>query len=361
VRRRLPVVLCAAVGGVAAAAYAVGLGIYAVASTRGPVSTQPRTAGEARAAIRALGLAEAYPFEPRFLETPHGRMHYVESGRGAPVLCLHGSSTWSLVYRELLHGIGDHARVIAPDLVGFGLSEKPADPDLYTLDGHVEDVSALIRELGLRDLTLVLEDWGGPVGLGAAARAPGLVRRLVLINTWATPGAREEDPLPIMLRHARMPLAGETLVQGLGLLPRGVTAGSGENGRALRRAYRAVQGSWSERAGALAFPRLAPRAPDHPSGRLLEEIDRYLRTFDGDVLLIWGLRDRWPGAPALERWRARFPAARVLALAQAGAHPQEDAPAELVARIREFLAEPGPMNGAPVRSVPAAALERAQP
>ncbi len=114
--------------------YAVGLGVYATASTRPRVPSQPRDAAEAREVIRRLGLEADYPFEHRFAPTPHGRMHYAELGSGAPILCLHGNPTWSFLYRRFLLGLSDRFRVIAPDLIGFGLSEKPQDPRDYSIE-----------------------------------------------------------------------------------------------------------------------------------------------------------------------------------------------------------------------------------
>ncbi len=336
---KLAVRLAIAAGVVAAAAYTIGLGIYAVASTRGPIATQPRSAGEARAAIQALGLERSYPFEARFFRAPHGRMHYVESGEGAPVLCLHGNPTWSFLYRDLLRGLDDRARVIAPDLIGFGLSEKPPDPKSYSLDGHIEDVAALIEALDLRDLTLVLHDWGGPIGLGAAMRAPDRVRRLVLINTWAfvPSGAPVGEPR-LLARLVRVPLAGEQLVQGLGIYTRIALREEGDSDlRGTRRAYRGVQGSWQERAGVLAFPRLVPLESDDRNGALFERLDGFVRDFRGPVLLVWGMRDERLGAALLEQWRQRVPQAEILELENAGHAPQEDAPEQIVAGIRSFL------------------------
>lgn len=353
-KRRLPLLLAVGAGGSAVAAYAVGLGIYAVASTRGPIASQPRTPEEAQTAIRALGLEESYPFESRFLATPHGRMHYVEAGQGAPVLCLHGNPTWSFLYREFARELADRSRVIAPDLIGFGLSEKHGDPDHYTLEGHADDVAALIEALDLRDLTLVLSDWGGPIGLGAALSAPERVRRLVLINTFAFVSDAPSAGAPeLVFRLARLPLAGEQLVQGLGLLTRvGLRDARRWGDSGASRAYRGVQGSWPERAGALAFPRLVPRGADAAPRPLFAGVDRFLGEFKGPALIVWGMRDDTLGSDTLQAWRRRLPQAEVLELEHAGRYPQEDAPEQVVARVRAFLE-----GGSPREPGATAALE----
>src|SRR5262245_60023713 len=118
-------IAAAALFGVALLAYTVGLGIYAVAASRPLVSTPPRTAEEARVVLERLGLHDAYPFSHRFLLTPHGRMHFADEGQGPVILCLHGNGAWSLACAEIIQERSGDSRVIAPDLVGFGLSEKP--------------------------------------------------------------------------------------------------------------------------------------------------------------------------------------------------------------------------------------------
>ena len=322
-------------------AYTVGLGIFAVASTRGPIASQPRDVPAAREAVRQLGIAADYDFEHGFAQTPHGRMHYVSAGRGDPVLCLHGNPTWSFLYRDFVRGLSPDARVVAPDLIGFGLSEKLADPDSYTIEGHIDDVSALVSSLDLRNLTLVMQDWGGPIGLGVAARHPERVRALVVMNTIGfLPDG--DGGAPLALRVLKTPLLGEQLIQGLGLfqrvfVPFGIAREERRDPRVLR-AYRDVQGSWDERAGTLAFPRLIPDGPDHPSARVLERTGAYLEGFDGPLLIVWGLRDPAFRPALLEQWRARFPNAEVLELEDAGHFLQEDRPEIIVPRIRAFLA-----------------------
>jgi haloalkane dehalogenase len=326
---------------VGALGYAIGLGIYAVASTRPNVQTEPATEAEALEVVRALGLERDYAFGHGFVSTPHGRMHYVEEGRGRrTVLCLHGNPTWSFLYRKFLRGLALDARVVAPDLIGFGLSEKPSDVGSYTIQGHIDDVEVLVRTLDLRDITLVVQDWGGPIGLGVAARNPERVRSLVIMNTIGfIPEGEGGVPLP--LRLLKMPLLGEQLVQGLGLfhrafVPAGIAREEARDPRVLR-AYLDVQGNWDARAGALAFPRLIPSGPDDSAYAVLEETGRYLADYRGPLLLIWGMRDFAFGPQLLEQWRERFPDAQVLELPDAGHFLQEDRPDAIVPAIRSFL------------------------
>jgi cis-3-alkyl-4-acyloxetan-2-one decarboxylase len=327
----------------ATALYALGMGVYAVASTRSEVPSTPRSAREADEAIGLLGVRSEYPFAHGFATTPHGRMHYVEAGSGAPVLLLHGNSTWSYLYRHLMVGLSGRARLVAPDLIGFGLSSKLARAQDYSVQGHIDDVVALLEELDLRDLTLVVQDWGGPIGLGVLLRAPERVRGLVVLNTF---GFSPRMPLAaagpsLALRAARVPLMGEQLVQGLGVLQRVSVRPSlrGDEAEAARawRAYSEVQGSWRERAGTLAFERLVPDDGADPAAELMLRAEQTLRADPPHALIVWGMADRFFGRAALEEWKLRLPGADVVELPGVGALVQEEAPDALIGALIRYL------------------------
>jgi haloalkane dehalogenase len=291
--------------------------------------------------IGELGHEADYPFQHGFAATPHGRMHYAEAGQGDTVLCLHGNGTWSFLYRDLLRDLPDH-RVIAPDLIGFGLSEKPRDPDAYSVEGHVQDVTALVESLDLRNVTLVVQDWGGPIGLGVALRAPERVRALVVLNTFGFGEGGRPRPPSLGLRALRLPIIGEQLVQGLGVLHHvGLEHEIAQPERRTERvlhAYRAVQARWYQRAGALAFPRLVPTDGADPAADLLRRSEVFLEKFRGPVLLVWGLRDAQYGREVLDEWKRRVPGASVVELPAAGHLVPEDDPALLLREVRSFLA-----------------------
>jgi pimeloyl-ACP methyl ester carboxylesterase len=228
----------AALLGVALIAYAVGLGIYAVASTQPTVPTQPRTPAEAQASLERLHLAGAYPFEHRFLLTPHGRMHFADEGQGHAVLCLHANGAWSLECADLLRARPADTRVLAPDLIGFGLSEKPVTLAPEPIAAHAEDLAVLVEILDLRDVQVVAAASSTPIAIELARLEPERVRSSV-IHDGSLRGEALAD------RLARAPVLGEILVQGLGGLSPGFARGP------LGR----VQASWDERASSLALAR----------------------------------------------------------------------------------------------------------
>src|SRR5829696_4990519 len=130
-----------------------------------------------------------YPFEGHFLPRPAGRLHYLDEGTGDPVVMLHGNPTWSFYYRDLVLALRDKYRCVVPDHIGCGLSDKPpAEKYDYSLRSRIDDLEALLDHLDLREnLTLVLHDWGGMIGMGYAARHPERVKRIVAMNTGAFP------------------------------------------------------------------------------------------------------------------------------------------------------------------------------
>jgi haloalkane dehalogenase len=135
-----------------------------------------------------------FPFAPHFSKAPGFRMHYVDEGSGLPILCLHGEPTWGYLYRQVIPRLAEQHRVIVPDHMGFGKSETPQDRE-YTLKAHVDNLEALVVELDLRDITLVLHDWGGPIGTGLALRHPERIARLIATNTCITLGLPIEADL----------------------------------------------------------------------------------------------------------------------------------------------------------------------
>ena len=282
--------------------------------------------------------AREYPFAAHWHELDAGRMHYIDEGprTGEVVLCLHGNPTWSFFYRRLVLGLCDTRRVVAPDHIGCGLSDKPESWS-YTLTGHIENLEALVLALDLQQITLVLHDWGGAIGMGLARRHPGRIARLVILNT----AAFRSNAMPWRIRLCRTPLLGGFLVQRMnafaGLATRMAVA-RGPLTRSAREGLLAPYRSSHERVAIRRFVEDIPTAPGHPSWNELEAIERSLERFAAlPACIVWGERD-WCFTPRYrEEWTRRLPLAEVHPIADAGHYLLEDAPEEVLACVRQFL------------------------
>ena len=274
-----------------------------------------------------------FPFEPHYLDQDGLRMHYLDEGAGDPVLCLHGEPTWSFLYRKMIPALAGVGRVVAPDYFGFGRSDKPTDVGWYSFDRHYGSILRLVEDLDLRKLTLVVQDWGGPIGLRFAVEQPERVERLVIMNTLVGGG---RPPSETWLRF-------RDLVRAAG--------GNFQPGRLIRRT--AVRGLTDEvvaaydapfpvpesKAGALAFPEHVPTEPEHPNTAPLMAIRDALRTWEKPALVLFGDSDPIFAPRVAERIAELIPGALPAELIpNAGHFVQEDAGEEAAARIVEFLA-----------------------
>jgi haloalkane dehalogenase len=288
-----------------------------------------------------------WPFEPRWFESADGRIHFVDEGprHGRPVVLAHGNPTWGYLYRHFIPPlVAAGHRVIVPDLLGFGRSEKPDRPELYTIARHARRLEALLESLDLREATIVPQDWGGPIGLWWATRHPERVRGLFILNTFAH-RPREKVPLPVPLRLFRTPLVGEVMVKGLDLFKRVFLFRAGVVHRErltpeIKEAYRAPHPTWSSRTPILVFPRQIPAGPEGPVSDLVAEIEQGLeRDFRSKpVAIAWAMKDIAFTPDILERaWLGTFPDAKVLRLEDAGHYLQEDAHEQIVPAILDHL------------------------
>jgi cis-3-alkyl-4-acyloxetan-2-one decarboxylase len=288
-----------------------------------------------------------WPYEPRFFDTPDGRMHYVDEGPrdGRPVVMLHGNPTWGYLYRNFVPPLVEAGhRAIVPDHLGFGRSEKPDRAELYTIARHAERMESLLESLDLRDATVVPQDWGGPIGLHWAVRHPERVGRLFILNTFAH-RPREEVKLPLPLRLFRTPGVGEVMVKGLDLFKRVFLFRAGVVHRdrltaEVKRAYRAPHPSWSSRTPILVFPREIPSGPEGPVSDLCAQIEQGLAPGfrDKPVKIAWAMKDIAFTPELLEGlWLQTFPHAEVMRLEDAGHYLQEDAHERIVPALVDFL------------------------
>ncbi len=285
---------------------------------------------------------ELYPFTGRFHDLGGLRLHYLDEGAGEPVVMLHGNPSWSFYYRNLVLALRGRYRVIAPDHIGCGLSDKPDDRRYrYTLQQRVDDLDTLLEGLGIREkITLVLHDWGGMIGMAYASRHPERIRSLVILNTAAFPLPATKK-FPLALKLCRTPL-GALLIRGGNAFARGA-AHVGCKRRPLsaplRDAYCAPYDSWRNRIATLRFVQDIPLAPGDSGYALVAEVAAGLHRFaDRPMLICWGEQDFVFDRHFRSEWQRRFPHAEVHSFADGGHYILEDAAEEVIPRIRDFLA-----------------------
>lgn len=286
------------------------------------------------AALRA-----EYPFTPQSFTTPAGAvMRYLDEGprEDTAVLMLHGNPTWSFYYRHLVKALSATRRCLAPDHIGMGLSAKPQDYD-YSLARRIDDVVALVRSLGLRQVDLVVHDWGGAIGFGLAARHPELIGRLTVLNTAAFASAN----IPRRIALCRTPVLGPLLIRGgNGFAGPAVTMAM--NRRSLsaveRQGYLWPYRSWADRVAVNAFVQDIPMSPRHRTWVTLDEVSRGLPALqDRAALIVWGGRDFCFDDTFLQRWQRELPSAGVHRLADAGHYVLDDAREEVLPLIVAHL------------------------
>lgn len=274
-------------------------------------------------------IANLYPFRTRQLQLGEERMSFAESGTAGapPLLFVHGSPTWSFLFRSAIQTCAAKFHVIAPDHVGFGLSSKPSQAQYHTVERHAANLNALVEALGLDRITLVLHEWGGPIGLGFATRYPQKVERIVLLNTWALP-INTDVTLPWqwrLLQSSFSAVAGRALLTSTlrSLSPNSL----GDN---ILTAYQFPLDHANGLVGPLAFTRMSC-ARGNANTPTLEEIASNLQTITARVEIVWGKRDRIFRSPLLAYMlRDAFPnAAEPRWLDDAGHLVPEDAPGEL--------------------------------
>src|SRR5262245_56792973 len=211
-----------------------------------------------------------YPYAPHWLEVDHQRMHYLDEGptqsaaSAAPTLLfIHGNPTWSFHWRSLIASLRNDFRCIAPDHLGCGLSEKPAH--LMRLSDHIDHLTSFIEQLDLREVTLVAQDWGGAIGLGALLRMPARLERIVLFNTGAFP----PETIPTRIRACRIPMLGRLAVQGAGLFSHAALhmtlARRPKLDPAVAAGYLAPYDSWSNPRAVYGFVHDIPGHHEHPT------------------------------------------------------------------------------------------------
>jgi haloalkane dehalogenase len=280
---------------------------------------------------------ELYPFESHYADVAGSRVHYIDEGSGPPLLLLHGNPTWSFLYRDIVKGLRDRYRCIAVDHPGFGLS-SPAPGYGFTPAEHADVLEQLVLRLDLADLTMMVQDWGGPIGFAVATRHPERFTAFVIGNTWAWP---KGDPGTQVFSRLLGGPVGRRLILNRNLfverlLPAGVRRR--KLPEAVMDAYRGPFPTPGSRRPTAVFPReiLASRP-------FLADIEpRLAQLSDRPALIVWPTKDVAFGDRERERWEELFPDHRTVLLEGAGHYIQEDAPDEIVTAIQGWRSPPHP-------------------
>jgi len=282
----------------------------------------------------------SYTFAPRFLDAGGFRMHYIDEGDGEPVLMLHGDPTWGYLWRNFIPSFSQSKRVVVPDHMGMGKSDAPDTPYPYLLRHHVANLESLVLSLGLSGITLVVHDWGGPVGLGFAVRHPELIKSLVITNTWAFaswPGA----PYPKLIEMIRSPRGEQFVLEKNGYVARAM-AGTVNYPEKLTdevmAAYLAPFPTPESRRALLCWSRDIPVNEGDASWGEMKRIEDNLKLFDDiPVLIVWGMLDPVLPPDVLAMWKRIYTRAVVREIPDASHFLQEDRPDALLQAIVEFM------------------------
>jgi cis-3-alkyl-4-acyloxetan-2-one decarboxylase len=282
-----------------------------------------------------------YPFQGHKLAVDQEQMHYLDQGAGEPLLMLHGNPTWSFYYRTLVRDLQTRYRCVVPDHIGCGFSTKPRHCP-YQLSQHILNVERLVEHLDLRNITLVVHDWGGAIGMGFASRQPDRIRRIVILNTAAFLSSR----IPWRINICRLPGFGALVIRGFnGFAGPAVFMATSRRGglpRDVARGYLLPYRSWGDRVANLRFVQDIPMGPKHPTYPVLAEIESRLELFRNTPMLIcWGGRDFCFNDTFLRRWQAEFPRAAVHRFADAGHYVLEDAYERILPLVKTFLNSTG--------------------
>ncbi len=283
----------------------------------------------------------AYDFKNNFLSIDGKKMHFIDEGCGEPIIMLHGNPSWSFYYRYLVHALKNQYHVIVPDHIGCGLSEKPSRNEYsYTVQQRVHDLNVLLEQLRMKNnLTLVLHDWGGFIGMAYAVQHPESIARIIVLNT-SVFHLPKQKRFPWLLRLARSTI-GKYLVVQHNFFARG-TAWIGCQAvrmpKLLREAYCCPYDSPSHRIALWEFVHDIPVKPNDYSYSFLSSVQKQLPLLEKVPMLIcWGMKDFVFDKHILEQWQRCFPNALIHRFPRHGHYVLEDAKEEVIPLVKQFL------------------------
>lgn len=279
---------------------------------------------------------QQYPFTNRYIQLDAGKMHYVDEGEGETLVFVHGTPTWSFLYRKYIQELSKNYRCIAIDHIGFGLSEKPVDFD-GTPQSHSQNLSAFIEELDLTDITLVVHDFGGPIGLSSAIQNHHRIKQIVMFNTWLW--ETKNNPQAQKVDKVINSAIGKFMYLWLNVSPKLLIKQGISDKKNLTKAIHAQY--------IKPFPNRASRLSLWNIGKaLVGSSDWYQEQWqnldvltDKPWLVLWGKKDAFITTEYLQKWKQRLPKA-VVKEYESGHFLQEENPTETIEEIRRFITLP---------------------
>lgn len=303
--------------------------------------TVVQVTGENRA-FGSAGLTSIYgpdfPFQPKFAHINGRRIAYFDEGTGPnTILMVHGNPVSGYVYVPLMRRLLPHFRCVVPDLMGFGMSDKPVNEDAYSLTGHIAMMAEFVNRLDLTDLAIVGHDWGGPIGFGAAVQEPNRYTHLIVLNTMTEAPMKILPhywlPFHILLRTRRL---FSYLVRDRGLFQRlGVAIMDPQD----QEVYARANHDWATRAGIAAFPRMIPNNSRHPNFPILRDIVSRLESWNIPALVMFSDRDSVFTAEQGRHFAKRMVSARFELIDGPKHFLQYEQPERIAQLIRDFLSE----------------------
>jgi haloalkane dehalogenase len=273
-----------------------------------------------------------FPFRSSYREYDGLRLAHLDEGDGPPVVFLHGEPTWSFLWRKVIPPVRDAGfRCIAPDLPGFGRSDKPVEIDWYSYDRHTASVAPLLEELDVRDATVVVHDWGGPIGLRLAVEHPERIARMVILDTGLFTGHQKMSDAWIAFRN----FVDRTEDLPAGFLVRG--ACKHDPGDEVIAAYDAPYPNAESKAGARAFPLMLPTSPEMPGAEAGQRVLDALRDDQRPKLVLWADSDPVLTLKTGERFASALGTELHHVIADASHFLQEDQGPEIGRLIAEWL------------------------